>query len=99
MILTALKRYGMILADNGSPWYITGAPDPRWNDDDLHGLGGITGAMFEVVDTTADSSHGWGAERQGAHAAARPKTLGSQPPASRTSSIHARSRPIVVAAP
>lgn len=53
VILTALKRYGMILADNGSPWYITGVPSNRWNDDDLHGLGGITGADFEVVDTGA----------------------------------------------
>ncbi len=38
VLLTALKRYGMILADNGSPWYVTGAPDPHWNDDDLHDL-------------------------------------------------------------
>jgi hypothetical protein len=52
VILTALKRYGMILADNGSGYYISGAPDPRWDDDDLHGLHGITGSMFEVVDTT-----------------------------------------------
>jgi hypothetical protein len=51
VILTALKRYGMILADNGSPWYITGAPDPRWNDDVLHQLGQLTGDDFEVVDT------------------------------------------------
>ena len=41
----------MILADNGSPWYVTGAPDRRWNDDDLHELGRITGRDFEVVDT------------------------------------------------
>jgi hypothetical protein len=52
VILTALKQYGMILADNGSAYYITGAPDPRWNDDDLHALQGITGSMFEVVNTT-----------------------------------------------
>ena len=52
VVLVALQRYGMILADNGSPWYITGAPDPHWNDDNLHGLGAITGAMFEVVDTS-----------------------------------------------
>jgi hypothetical protein len=52
VILTALKTYGMILADNGSPWYITGAPDPRWNDDELHALQTLTGASFEVVDTT-----------------------------------------------
>jgi hypothetical protein len=52
VILTALKRYGMILADNGSGYFISGAPDPRWDDDDLHDLHGITGSMFEVVDTT-----------------------------------------------
>lgn len=51
VVLRALKRYGMILADNGSPWYVTGAPDPGWDDDDLHGLGDITGADFEAVDT------------------------------------------------
>jgi hypothetical protein len=49
VVLTALKRYGMILADNGSPWYVSGAPSPGWNDDDLHALGRITGADFEVV--------------------------------------------------
>ena len=49
VVLQALKRYGMILADNGSPWYITGAPSPSWDDDDLHELGRITGADFEVV--------------------------------------------------
>ncbi len=52
VILVALQRYGMLLADNGSPWYITGAPDGRWDDDELHGLGGISGADFEVVETT-----------------------------------------------
>jgi hypothetical protein len=50
-VLTALKRYGMILADNGSPWYVTGAPDAGWDDDDLHALGRIRGSDFEVVDT------------------------------------------------
>ena len=39
IVATALKRYGMILADNGSPWYISGAPDRRWNDSALHQLG------------------------------------------------------------
>jgi hypothetical protein len=51
VVLKALKRYGMILADNGSPWYVTGAPDPRWDDDALHALHDISGADFEVVDT------------------------------------------------
>jgi len=52
VILVALKRYGMILADNGSPWYISGAPDPRWSNDDLHSLSRLTGADFQVVDTS-----------------------------------------------
>ena len=52
VILTALKQYGMILADNGSGYYVSGAPDPRWDDDDLHDLHAITGSMLEVVDTT-----------------------------------------------
>jgi hypothetical protein len=49
VILTALKRYGMFLADNGGPIYITGVPDKRWNDSDLHELGGITTDDFEAV--------------------------------------------------
>jgi hypothetical protein len=53
VVLQALKTYGMILADNGSNWYISGAPNPHWSNDDLHSLGRITGSMFEVVDTTS----------------------------------------------
>ena len=52
VVLTALKRYGMILADNGSPWYISGVPDSRWNDDEFHQLQNLTGTDFEVVDTS-----------------------------------------------
>jgi hypothetical protein len=52
VILTALKRYGMILADNGSAIYISGESNPGWDDDDLHELNKIKGSMFEVVDTT-----------------------------------------------
>ncbi len=51
MICAALKTYGMIVADNGSDWYVSGAPDPRWSDDNLRDLGSITGDAFEVVDT------------------------------------------------
>jgi hypothetical protein len=51
ILLSALKRYGMILADNGSPWYVTGAPSTSWNDDVLHALNQIPGSDFEVVDT------------------------------------------------
>jgi hypothetical protein len=53
VLLVALKRYGMILADNGSPWYISGVPDTRWDDSAFHTLNQITGSMFEVVDTSA----------------------------------------------
>jgi hypothetical protein len=53
VVLQALKTYGMIVADNGSNWYISGAPNPKWSNDDLHTLGRITGSMFEVVDTSA----------------------------------------------
>ncbi len=53
IVLQALKTYGMILADNGSNWYISGAPDPHWSNDALHTIGRITGSDFEVVDTTS----------------------------------------------
>ena len=49
VILTALKKYGMFVADNGSNWYISGAPDSRWNDDELGELKSISGSNFEVV--------------------------------------------------
>jgi hypothetical protein len=51
VVLKALKRYGMIVADNGSSWYLTGAPDPGWNNDQLHTLGKVKGSDFRVVDT------------------------------------------------
>jgi hypothetical protein len=51
IVAQALKTYGMILADNGSPWYISGAPNPKWSDDALHQLDELTGREFEVVDT------------------------------------------------
>jgi hypothetical protein len=52
IVLRALKRYGMILADNGSSWYVSGAPNRGWNNDDLHSLHGVPGTAFEVVDTS-----------------------------------------------
>lgn len=52
IILTALMRYGMMLADNGSSWYISGATDSRWNNDDLHALTSLTGSDFEAVDVS-----------------------------------------------
>lgn len=49
VILTAMKKYGLIMADNGSAMYISGAPDDRWDNDDLHELGQVTASDFEVV--------------------------------------------------
>jgi hypothetical protein len=51
VILEALKKYGLIVADNGTSWYITGASDPRWDDDDLNQLKDVPGTAFEAVDT------------------------------------------------
>jgi hypothetical protein len=51
VILQALKKYGVLVADNGSNWFITGAADPRWNDDDLSFLKKVPGTAFEVVAT------------------------------------------------
>jgi hypothetical protein len=52
IVLRAIKRYGMILADNGSSWYVSGAPHRGWDNDDLHSLHGVPGSAFEVVDTS-----------------------------------------------
>ena len=49
VVLDALKKYGMFVADNGSSWFITGATDPRWNDNDLNQLKTVPGKAFEVV--------------------------------------------------
>jgi len=51
-ILKAMKKYGLILADNGSALYISGAPDSRWNNNNLATLGNVLGANLEVVDAT-----------------------------------------------
>ncbi|HTN23421.1 MAG TPA: hypothetical protein VL120_05505 [Solirubrobacteraceae bacterium] len=53
IVARALQRYGALLADNGSPWYFSGAPDRRWDNDDLHTLGRLRGSDFEVVDTSS----------------------------------------------
>ena len=52
IVLQALKTYGMILADNGSSWYVSGAPSPKWSNDQLHKLHGVPGSALEVVDGT-----------------------------------------------
>jgi hypothetical protein len=49
MVAVALQRYGAILADNGAPWFFSGAPSPAWDNDDLHALGRLHGRDFEVV--------------------------------------------------
>jgi hypothetical protein len=51
-VLKALKRYGMIVADHGSAWYVIGAPNRHWSNDQLHTLGKVQGRAFEVVDTS-----------------------------------------------
>jgi hypothetical protein len=53
IVARALQRYGALLADNGSPWFFSGAPDHRWDNDDLHTLGRLSGSDFEVVDTAS----------------------------------------------
>jgi hypothetical protein len=53
VVLRALQRYGMLVADNGSDWYLSGAPSKGWDNDDLHSLGGVKGSDFEVVDTSS----------------------------------------------
>jgi hypothetical protein len=52
IVAQAMKTYGMIVADNGSNWYVTGAPSPHWSNDQLHALGALHGSDFEVVDTS-----------------------------------------------
>jgi len=53
VVLRALKRYGMILADNGSPWFLSGAPDDRWDNDILRELSQVLGADLEAVDVSS----------------------------------------------
>ncbi len=53
IVLVAMKRYGLILADNGSNWYVSGAPSPGWSNDQLHTLGRVKGSDFEVVDSSS----------------------------------------------
>jgi hypothetical protein len=52
VILKAMKKYGIMLADNGSAWYVSGKPDARWNNSNLHALGQLLGASLEAVDAT-----------------------------------------------
>ena len=49
VVARAMKEYGLIVADNGSDWYVTGAPHPRWDNDQLQQLRRLRGSDFEVV--------------------------------------------------
>lgn len=51
VITRALKKYGLILADNGGDWFVSGSPNPKWNDDDVQTLKRIKGRDFEAVDS------------------------------------------------
>ena len=53
VIAQALKTHGMILADNGSPWFLSGVPDARWDNDGLRDLRSLTGTDFEAVDMSS----------------------------------------------
>jgi hypothetical protein len=53
VVVRALQEHGAIVADNGSSWYLSGAPDSRWDNDDLHGLGALHGSDFEFVDASS----------------------------------------------
>ena len=48
-IAKAMQTYGLIVADNGSDWYVSGVPSPKWNNDQLHALDVLSGRDFEVV--------------------------------------------------
>ena len=53
VIAVAMQEYGMILADNGSAWFVSGAPDERWDDDVLRRLKDVPGSAFEAVDVSS----------------------------------------------
>jgi hypothetical protein len=87
VVLQALKTYGMLLADNGSPWYVSGAPSPAFDDDALHALQRIRGSDLEVVDTARLP------RRRGARPAAHPRGAAAAPgsPSNGVSSATGRS--------
>ncbi len=83
IILQALMTYGMILADNGSPWFISGVPDDRWDNDTLHNLNQVLGSDLEAVDVsslTVDPDSG-----QAARAGSPQLPVGSTTPTPRAS--------------
>ncbi|MFN8526835.1 MAG: hypothetical protein U0821_27340 [Chloroflexota bacterium] len=76
VILTALQRYGMILADNGSSWYISGAPDEGWNNDWLHAMDPLKGSDFEAVDASVLMVNANTGQAQAPTIVARPPSRG-----------------------
>jgi len=83
VILTAMKKYGLIMADNGSAMYISGAPDSRWDNNDLHNLGQVPASAFEVVQmnpiyTTANLPQGSAPSITNFTASPASTTLGGQ---------------------
>ena len=79
VILNALKAYGMILADNGGPWFITGIPDTRWNDDEMHTLTQVAGSNFEAVNEASLSTDPNSAQASPAPTAPPPSPAGFTP--------------------
>ena len=67
VILQALKTYGVIVADNGSAWYIQGTPDNYWDNDVLHELDGVTGNDFQAVNESCLEVSANSAEASPAH--------------------------------
>jgi hypothetical protein len=57
VVATAMQTHGVIVADNGSPWFISGVPDPRWSNDDLHTLRRLFGHDFEAIDSAGLMIH------------------------------------------
>ncbi len=84
VILIALKKYGMILADNGSAWYISGAPNPNWDNDVLHELDAVVGSDFEAVDVSSLIVSSNSGQVQGFSLGAAPSFRSIQPGGSAT---------------
>jgi hypothetical protein len=81
IILTALKRYGMFVADNGTSWFISGSPDSRWNNDELHALTSIPGSDFEAVDESRLQVSANSGQAAGSPPASTPTHAPTTPPA------------------
>ena len=93
IILTALKHYGMIVADNGSSWFVSGTADNRWNNDDLHALNSIPGSDFEAVDESALQTNSNSAQVAGSPSFPPSPTTSASPAHSPTASANGTSAP------